>query len=215
MFDLREVSWIVAVTRIALSLVVTAGALIGLNTIIFLNATNSSYSERVALAFQDAYDYGYSQTFDVAYQQARQVSFEKGYSKGYEISRDGIGSVPASRMARMSKPTYAELMDFLAQDSTDSNPYIDGAYVCFDYAADLNNAADAAGFPAAYVRLRSDDWGHAIVAFETADKGLVYIEPQSDKEVTIQLGKPYPWQQVGATSPLSAIDPILEMELIW
>ncbi|GEM_PF-2240466 len=214
-FDLREVSWLVAIGRAFLSVILLAGAIIAINIFIYLDATNSTFNERVAAAFRDSYDYGYAQTFDTTYQKALTEGFDKGYSKGYEISKAGNSSIPVSRLVQTHNPTFSELTAFLAADKTDSSAYIDGQYVCFDYAADVNNNADAAGIQAAYVRLRSSDWGHAVVAFDTVDRGLVYIEPQSDQEVKLVLGQPYPWRQVGATSPLSASDPILQIELIW
>jgi len=215
MFDIREVSWLVALARFVLSLVITLGVLVGINILIYLDATNTTSNDRVAAAFRDAYDYGYAQTFNATYQQARNQAFDKGYSKGYEISQESNSGKPVSRLVETHNPTYDELMAFLRADKTDSNPYIDGHYVCFDYAAELNNNADAAGIQAAYVRLRSTDWGHAVVAFDTIDRGLIYIEPQSDAEVKLVIGQPYPWQQVNATSPLSSSDPILQIELIW
>ena len=215
MFDLREVSWVVAIGRAVLSVIVLAGGVVALDIVIYLNSANSTYNERVAAAFKDAYDYGYAQTFDVAYQEARNQAFDKGYSKGFEISQQSSSVRPVSRLVKTHNPTYKELMSFLASDNTDAHPYIDGQYVCFDFAADLNNNADAAGVQAAYVRLRSTDWGHAVVAFNTVDRGLVFIEPQSDAEVKLVIGQPYPWRQVKATSPFSASDEILEIELIW
>lgn len=215
MFDIREVSWLVALVRFVLSLVITLGVLAAINILIYVDATNNTANDRVAAAFRDAYDYGYAQTFDATYQQARNQAFDKGYSKGYEISQGSSSDQPVSRLVETHNPTYSELMAFLAADKTDSNPYVDGHYVCFDYAAELNNNADAAGIQAAYVRLRSNEWGHAVVAFETVDRGLIYIEPQSDAEVKLVTGQPYPWRDVGATSPFSASDPILQIELIW
>ena len=214
-FDLREVSWPVAIGRAVLSVILLAGGLVAINIFIYLDATNSTFDERVAAAFRDSYDYGYAQTFDTTYQKALTEGFGKGYSKGYEISQDSNSVQPASRLVQTHNPTYSEMIAFLAADKTDSEAYIDGHYVCFDYAADVNNNADAAGIQAAYVRLRSSDWGHAVVAFDTIDRGLIYIEPQSDAEVKLVTGQPYPWRQVGATSPLSASDAILQIELIW
>jgi len=214
-FDLRDVSWLVAIGRALLSVIILAGGLFGLNILIYLDSTNSSFDERVAAAFQDAYDYGYAQTFDTTFLEAREQAFDDGYIKGVEISRESKVAAPVSRLVKTHNPTYDELMQFLAADKTDENPYIEGEYVCFEYAADMNNNADALGIQAAYVRLRSNDWGHAVVAFQTVDRGLIFIEPQSDAPVELVKGKPYPWREVGATSPFSASDPILQIELIW
>jgi len=214
-FDLRDVSWTAAIGRIVLSIILIAGALVAINLFISLSATSSSFDDRVAAAFKDSYDYGYSQTFDTTYHKALTEGFDKGYNKAIEIVQTDNSTKPVSRLVKTHKPTYNEMMAFLDADPTHNKPYIDGQYVCFDYAADVNNDADAAGIQAAYVRLRSNDWGHAVVAFDTVDRGLVYIEPQTNAEVKLVIGQPYPWHLVGATTPLSANDPILEIELIW
>ena len=215
MFDLRDVSWVVAITRAVLSVVVLAAALVILDLVVYFNSTSNSFDERVAAAFKDSFDYGYTQTFDATYQHAKAAAFDKGYDKGYELSQQVAVSQPVARLVKTHNPTYAEMMDFLAHDNTHLKPYIDGVYVCFDYAADMNNNADAAGIQAAYVRLRSNDWGHAVVAFQTTDRGLIFIEPQSNAEVKLVVGEPYPWSLVGAASPLSSSDPITAIELIW
>jgi len=214
MFDLREVSWLVALGRIALSLVIIVAAVIALDLIVYLQATSSTFNERVAIAFNDAYDYGYEQTFEIAYQEAHDDAFGRGYNKGYQLSLASDGN-PVTRLIETRNPTYTEMMEFLEADDTDSKPFVNGEYVCFDYAAELNNNADAKGIRAAYVRIRSDEWGHALVAFDTVDKGLVYIEPQSDVVVELVIGEPYPWTKIGATSPLSYSDPILKIQHIW
>ncbi len=217
MFDIREVSWLVAISRVVLSLVVFVAGVVALDIVIYLQAEGTTFDERVAAAFKDAYDYGYEQTFEVAYQEARNEAFDKGYTKGYEIVLDigGEKLAPVSRLVETHNPTFSELMEFLAADTTDSNPFISGVYNCFNYTAELNNNADAAGIRAAYVRIRGREWAHAIVAFETVDRGLIFIEPQSDAEVKMTLGEPYPWRQVGATSSLGYSEAITELQLIW
>jgi hypothetical protein len=80
-----------------------------------------------------------------------------------------------------TNPTYAELIAFIEADATDTNTYLDGGprgYVCSDFAQDVHNNAEAAGIRAAWVSidLEGDDKGHALNAFETTDKGLVYID---------------------------------------
>jgi len=79
-------------------------------------------------------------------------------------------------------PTYAELLAFLETDQTDKFVYIIGppknAYVCADFARDVHNNAEAAGIRAAWVGIdiEGEAKGHAIDAFETTDRGLVYID---------------------------------------
>lgn len=213
--NLREVSWLVAIGRVFLSMFVLSAAIVALDFMVYLGATSSTFNSRVAAAFSEGYDYGYAQTFEVAFQEAQVEGYDKGYTKGYEIVQGLESGKEVSRLVEMRNPTFKELIEFLAADKTDEKPFISGEYVCFDYTAELNNNADAVGIRAAYVRIRSEEWGHAVAAFETVDRGLVFIEPQSDSEVELIIGKPYPWWQVGATSPLGYSDNIVKIQIIW
>jgi hypothetical protein len=78
-------------------------------------------------------------------------------------------------------PSYAELAAFIQQDTTDSNDYfVDPliGYVCADFAEDVHNNAEAAGIRAASVSVDFEDGGdgHALNAFDTIDRGLVYVD---------------------------------------
>lgn len=98
--------------------------------------------------------------------------------------------------------TWQELVDFLREDDTDKNKYVDGVYMCGSYAQDLHNNAEARGIRAAFVAVQFyEGIGHAINAFKTLDRGLVYIdvtgssEPSQvehhDKEVKVERDKKY------------------------
>ena len=75
-------------------------------------------------------------------------------------------------------PTWQELIDFLILDETDKNTYMPGIRVCAEFAAGLHNNAENAGIRTAWVSLEFTDnsVGHALNAFETTDKGLVYVD---------------------------------------
>jgi len=75
-------------------------------------------------------------------------------------------------------PTWKELKSFLFLDKTDEKPYITGYFECASFAEEVHNNAEARGIKAAFVALFfSDEFtGHAINAFQTTDKGLVYID---------------------------------------
>ena len=89
-------------------------------------------------------------------------------------------------------PTYSEMMRFLKDDDTDKAEYIKGEYECTGFATDLCNRAEEKGVRCAYVSIRFPDGrGHAVVAFDTIDKGLIYIEPQYDDFVEIEISKPF------------------------
>lgn len=74
-------------------------------------------------------------------------------------------------------PTWAELIAFLEEDNTDDNPYKEDSFNCTNFAEMLHNNAEKAGIKAAFVTIDfAEPPGHALNAFNTTDKGLVYID---------------------------------------
>ncbi|MCX6003486.1 MAG: hypothetical protein NTX46_03540, partial [Chloroflexi bacterium] len=88
-------------------------------------------------------------------------------------------------------PTYQQMESFLAADKTDRNTYNAATYDCVNFSADVIADAAKSKIRCAYVNIDERDSGHAIVAFNTTDRGLIYIEPQSDEEVNLQVGRHY------------------------
>ncbi len=89
-------------------------------------------------------------------------------------------------------PTYREARAFLRRDKTDELEYVEGEYVCADFAADVCNNAEEEGIRCAYVLLDYSGGAHAIVAFNTIDRGLIYVEPQWDEMLDeIEIGEEY------------------------
>ena len=102
-------------------------------------------------------------------------------------------------------PSWAELKTFLLKDDTDSIEYDFDKFVCADFAERLHNNAEAASIRAAFVSMwlgPCSYWptsgGHALNAFETTDKGLVFIDCtgflssiNADKIVDVEVGKNY------------------------
>ena len=74
--------------------------------------------------------------------------------------------------------TWNELVEFLRQDATDESPYIQDLYMCGTFSELLHNSAEAAGIRAAWVSLdiSGRDIGHALNAFFTTDRGLVFVD---------------------------------------
>jgi uncharacterized protein YxeA len=74
-------------------------------------------------------------------------------------------------------PTWKELIEFLQEDKTDKHLYITDVYMCGSFAQDLHNNAEARGIRAAFVAVHFyNSENHALNAFKTVDKGLVYID---------------------------------------
>lgn len=93
-------------------------------------------------------------------------------------------------------PTYKEMLSFISSDKTDQRQYVEGEYICLNFAMDVCNSAEEKGIRCAYVSLwYPNEQSHAIIAFNTIDKGLIYIEPQSDELVEPVIGK-YFWKCV-------------------
>lgn len=94
-------------------------------------------------------------------------------------------------------PTYADVVSFISDDITNENVYMGGYvngtlrnyldyYVCLHFTSDLIHNAIDKEIRCGYVQLTFydsvyDDWsGHAIVAFDTVDRGVIFVEPQND-----------------------------------
>jgi hypothetical protein len=77
---------------------------------------------------------------------------------------------------------WMELVKFLEDDHTNWNTYDPVHYTCLDFAVDLVANARKQNLKAwiVLVKFKNDENGHAFVAFETSDHGIMYIEPQGD-----------------------------------
>lgn len=89
-------------------------------------------------------------------------------------------------------PSYREMNDFLAEDMTSERDYVIGEYTCVDFTAAVKANAAKQGIRCAYVVIEyRGGSGHAVVAFHTTDRGLVFVEPQFDWEVDPEIGRRY------------------------
>lgn len=89
-------------------------------------------------------------------------------------------------------PTYERLLSFLKSDRTEEATYVNGSYVCTNFAITLHDHAEANLIRAHIVDLdfQGIPDGHMIVAFNTVDKGLVYIDDTGNKIEDKQRGVP-------------------------
>jgi len=114
----------------------------------------------------------------------------------------------------ITDPTYRQMKNFLSSDRTDSRQYTKDEYECRHLAQDVCNNAEAEGIRCAYVSISFPSSGHAIIAFHTIDRGLIYIEPQTDDEMRISEGNHY-WQCGGNWAQPDYNDTIEEILVIW
>jgi len=99
-------------------------------------------------------------------------------------------ALDTGRYHSLRDPRYEEALRFVLLDQTDKNQY-DQIYNCACFASDFVDSSAKTGYRCGYVTIEFPDSGHAIVCFDTLDKGLVFIEPQSDEIVTLETGTPY------------------------
>jgi hypothetical protein len=129
-----------------------------------------------------------------------------------------------------SNPTWALLLDFLQKDTTDQNAYISGVYMCGDFARDVHNNAERAGIRAAYVAIEFSNSYHALNAFKTTDRGLVFIDctgleawqpgpSNRDKIVNVRLERSYVakslFPESGWSKSWENMGTIFDMEIYW
>ncbi len=106
-------------------------------------------------------------------------------------------------------PTLSELKSFILKDDTNQMPYKDKVQACGEFAVRLHNNAEKAGIRGAFAAVHFEggyfktyetfdgktimerNYSHALNAFYTTDKGLVYIDCISHDTIAyIEIGKP-------------------------
>jgi len=139
---------------------------------------------------QAGYDDGYVSGKDEGYEDGYGLGKADGYDEGYDQGMEaGFGHGYTLR-----DPTYKEAVAFIEEDKTNENEYNDadyGIYVCSHFSRDVCNNAEAEGLRCALVLLVFPQGGHAIVAFDTIDEGLVYFDAITDDGVEPEVGKRY------------------------
>jgi len=128
-----------------------------------------------------------------------EYSQDKGYNYGYNyqettVASERVGS--SSQTIELKNPTFEETRDFILKDTTSRNKFILNQYECRHFATDVNNNAEAEGLRCAFILLCFDRGQHAVVAFDTTDRGLVYIEPQTDAAIHPEVGGKYQKKEI-------------------
>lgn len=149
------------------------------------------------VVFEFGFAYGQHSKYEDAYNSGYLQGLKEGAGKGYTL-RD---------------PTYEEVLDLLSKDKTDRNSYDPDEYTCMNYAADLKTGAFQAGYRCGYVELWFPVSSHALNVFATVDRGLVFVEPQSDEIVKVIVGEHY-WDQTKYMEP-TYDDTIVRYAIFW
>jgi len=148
---------------------------------------SSGKSEGYQLGKREGYGEGYLAGKADGYEGGVEAGYGEGVEVGYE---EGVSAVLGQGYAIID-PTYKQAIKFLDEDETNRNTFVEDAYVCSHFARDVCNNAEDVGIRCAFVEIRYSEGGHSIIAFNTTDEGLTYIEPQSDEIVRPVVGKRY------------------------
>lgn len=154
-----------------------------------------AYLENTQNSYERGYDNGFIVGENSGYENGYSAGYGDGYDNGYVLGlyvgqpfKDGVRN-----------PTHREMMDFIEHDNTDQHGYIPKEYECINFSRDVWNHATAENIRCAMVTIHivneNENTHHGLVAFETIDRGLVYIEPQSDTEMDVYVGGSY-WSYV-------------------
>ncbi len=156
---------------------------------------SDGYSQGYVVGQEEGYNSGQADGYQQGETEGRQLGKQEGYEEGYlagnangyeEGAEDSLG-----HGYMIQDPTYKQAIKFVKEDKTDQNEFVEDIYVCSHFARDVCNDAESEGLRCAYVGLIYPEGGHAIIAFNTIDEGLVYFDPQSDERATPIIGKRY------------------------
>lgn len=151
---------------------------------------DSGYATGFVDGNQDGYLEGYSKGYSLGNTTGIDIGYEMGYKdglvKGVLGDYEGWGTF-------VKNPTYDEVLEFIEEDETDEMEYIVGEFECLDFCMMFRNNAFKKGYISYTVWI---DWvgqtsGHSIIAFNTTDKGMVYLDPMIDYFVDLQVGIDY------------------------
>ena len=154
---------------------------------------HDGYRQGHAAGQEEGYNLGKTDGYKLGKQEGYNEGFlsgkAEGYEEGVEIGYEEGVEAGLGHGYTIKDPTYKQAIQFLREDNTDKNSFVEDTYVCSHFARDVCNNAEAEGLRCALVEIRYSDRGHSIIAFNTTDEGLVFFEPQSDEIVKPVVGK--------------------------
>lgn len=205
------------------------------------NAYNAKNDEGEQVGYQTGYNQGFEDAFLIGNHTGYKSGFFSGtvngeatgyqqrYSEGENIG-ENMGFIEGNHTAfleyyqyglddienrryNISYPSYPRVSSFIKNDETDREWYISGIFDDHDFAQKVKDNAFKHGIHCYYVELQfAEPPGHAIVAFNTMDRGLVFYEPQTDECVIVEIGIRY-WRDRGLNT--NRDDSIIGIEFVW
>ena len=105
-------------------------------------------------------------------------------------------TIASDQAIKIKNPTFQEVRDFVLKDPTSRNGFVFNQYECRHFATEVNNNAEAAGLRCAIVLLCYKRGQHSVIAFDTTDRGLIYIEPQTDAAIQPEIDGKYQGEEI-------------------
>jgi hypothetical protein len=163
----------------------------------------------IAMGYTNGFKSGNTTGYSLGEKKGYALGETSGYTQGYQSGWTATGF-------NIKDPTYQQMLTFIQTDTTNLKTYVDGTYVCHDYTSDVKRNAFNVGYRCFFVYVELGDAtinpSHALVAFNTTDRGIIYIEPQSDKIMDVKIGQPY-WDRTIYMAPYYD-DTVTKIELI-
>ena len=159
-------------TSIIITVIISAGLI---SSVII----TSNLDDQVAANRELGFEKGSSQGYDIGYYEGNKAGYQEGSKVNFETSQDTGSTDFGEAFYFTYNPTYAELQSTLAESDKTT-------------ATEINNFAEANGIRTAYVRVGIATGGsYRIVAFETVDRGFIFVRPLSHKEIKVVVNKSY------------------------
>lgn len=121
-----------------------------------------------------------------------------------KLQEDYDRFVERVRKSSTQNISWAELQEVLIREDTDKMEYIPDKFDSQGFVLSLRDRLSRYGIRCAYVSVgfSDSDVGHALNAFETTDKGLVFVDcVGGDKIAYVEKGKPYVAISLDAVKP--------------
>jgi len=165
------------------------------------------FINREAAAYERGLDEGRTQGYEAGLYDGEIDGYQAGSKIGYEMSQGKDISDFGEGFRFIYNPTYDEVQEILAENNKTT-------------AMEINNYSEANGIRTAYVRCQiarkaaeRTVFVYNLVAFETIDRGLIFIRPRSHEEVKVEVGKSYSELNGFPTSPYD--DTITKITIFW
>ena len=167
----------------------------------------NNLSNQVAVTHEYGFEEGRTQGYEAGFREGGRAGYQEGSKIGYEMSQDKDISDEETGFYFTYNPTYDELQAILAEGNKTT-------------AMEINNFAEANGIRTAYVRCQiarksaeRTVYIYNIVAFETVDRGFIFIRPRSHEEIEVGVGKSYSELNDFPTPPYD--DTITKITIVW